>query len=207
MIGDNFMWFPGDAWKGQDIAGISGETNDEWFAKEKAFELLSFNFKIECGDTTTGGEGAGKGKFGEFNITKGVDTASVPLYKACSLGDTFPNAMLAIRKSGGDNLLYLQYIFRAVRVASITWEGGSGAERPKETMSFIFKAMGMQYVMQRADGTGAPKGVSWYWNAAVQGTDRGSSSLTIPGIADPPSPVFLNPVQTYVAPPVSGKPR
>lgn len=183
MIGDNFMWFP-------DKTGskILGETTDDVFAKKNAFELLSFTFTMTCEETTEGkgssGASAGKAKFGQFTIEKTVDTASVPLYKACSMGTVFPTIMLAVRKAGGSHLLYLQYIFRYNQVTGITWSGGAGSEAPKETMTFSFKAMGVQYIRQQADGREGNK-QQWAWNTAEQG----GCTLDIKGIE--PAPSFL----------------
>ena len=183
MTGDNFMWFPE-----KSGTAIAGETTDEAFARRKAFEVTSFSFNMQASETTeeTGSSGgSGKAKFGSFTIDKIVDSASVPLYKACSMGTVFPTIMLAIRKVGGSPLLYLQYIFRYNQVTGITWSGGSGAERPKETMVFTFKAMGVQYIQQKADGREGPK-QQWSWNTS----DQGGCTLDIKGIE--PAPSFLS---------------
>lgn len=181
MYGDNFMWFPKNIGKESEI---KGETNDQSFAARNAFEVLDFNFNMTC-EESTGGKGStsgrGKAKFGSFTITKAIDLASVPLYMVCSQGTIMPTIMLAIRKSGGSPLIYLQYIFRYNQVTSISWKGGSGDKRPEETMTFTFKAMGMQYIPQKADGTqGIAK--SWAWNVV----DQGATNLDITGIEPPP---------------------
>jgi type VI protein secretion system component Hcp len=183
MIGDNFMWFP-------DKSGskIQGETTDEWFSQRKAFELLNFSFAMTCDESTeakgASGAGAGKAKFNAFTIDKTVDSASVPLYKACSQGTVFPTIMLAVRKAGGSSLLYLQYIFRYNQVTGITWSGGSGNEAPKEQMTFSFKAMGLQYIQQLADGREGNR-QQWAWNTS----DQGGCTLDIKGIE--PAPNYL----------------
>jgi type VI secretion system secreted protein Hcp len=185
MIGDNFMWFPE-----KSGAKISGETSDEQFSKKKAFEVQNFSFTMTSEEATESGKGstgssAGKAKFGTFSIDKVVDSASVPLYKACSLGTIFPSIMLAIRRAGGSPLLYLQYIFRYNQITGITWSGGSGQERPKEQMVFSFKAMGVQYIQQEPDGREGSKQM-WSWNTVNQG----SPTLDITGIE--PAPNFLS---------------
>jgi len=182
MTGDNFMWFPE-----KSGAQIQGETSDDWFSKRNAFEVLTFSFNMSSAESTEGkssGSGSGKAKFGSFSVDKVVDSASVPLYKACSQGTVFPTIMLAIRKVGGSPLLYLQYIFRYNQVTGITWSGGSGQERPKEKMVFSFKAMGVQYIQQKADGREGNK-QQWSWNTA----DQGGCTLDIKGIE--PAPNFL----------------
>jgi type VI protein secretion system component Hcp len=183
--GDNFMWFP----EGSGDRPM-GETTDAWFAGKKAFEVWDLKFNMNNSESTDApsggggkGGGAGKAKFGEFSISKTVDSASVPLYKACSLGNRFPTAMLAIRKAGGSNLLYIQFIFRDCQVTGITWNAGTAGKRPTEDITFAFKAMGFQYIPQNEDGRSG-KPLAWSWNTAVnQGT------LEMKGL--PSAPNFL----------------
>jgi len=195
MIGDNFLWFP-------DKSGpqISGETTDDYFSKKSALEIESFEFGMSSNESTEAkGGGAGKGgggggapsssgsqggkaKFGAITVEKKVDTASVPLYKACSQGTIFPTIMLVLRESGGTPLLYLQYIFRYNQITGISWSGGSGDKRPKEKVTFTFKAMGCQYIQQLPNGREGNK-QQWAWNTV----DQGVSSLTITGIDPPPN--------------------
>jgi type VI protein secretion system component Hcp len=194
MIGDNFLWFP-------DKTGpqISGETTDDYFSTKHALEVEGFEFGMSSNEATEKGGGAGgkgsapggssssgsaggKAKFGAISIEKKVDSASVPLYKACSLGTIFPTVMLVLRESGGTPLLYLQYIFRYNQITGISWSGGSGDKRPKEKVTFTFKAMGCQYIQQLPNGREGNK-QQWSWNTV----DQGVSSLTITGIDPPPN--------------------
>lgn len=186
MAADNFLWFP-DAATGGLLSGKSaqpeGETTDSWFSKKKALEVLSLQFAVAQAETTgSGSTGAssGKAKFEEFSIEKFVDLASVPLFQACSAGAHFPSVMLAVRKAGGSNLLYAQYIFRQVFVTNISWNGGGGDEAPKESVKFKFGAMGIQYIQQKADGTEGTK-MQGYWN-----TTTNKPSLDVAGLSAAP---------------------
>jgi type VI secretion system secreted protein Hcp len=168
MACDNFIWFPTAATGGllSDAATKpQGETQDKWFSTKGALELLSFSFGAAQAETTgsaSSGAAAGKAKFNEFSVEKFVDLASVPLYSACAAGAHYPSVCLAIRKAGGSNLLYLQYIFRMVFVTGINWSGGGGEEAPKETIKFKYGAMGIQYVRQLSTGAaGTPTQVMW----------------------------------------------
>ena len=197
MISDNFMWFNGGP-------VVQGETTDVDFGKDYvgAFEVTNFTFNVTSEDSSSdggGGSGAeggsgsgasGKAKFGDFSIDKVVDTASPQIYKAICLATIFPSIMLAIRKAGGGNLVYLEYIFRYNTIKDITWTGGSGSERPKETIKFAFRAMGMQYVEAGPKGTPVSRQV-WAWNTANQ--DSPTPDLTIPGIAAAPKFILFKP--------------
>jgi type VI secretion system secreted protein Hcp len=186
MACDNFLYFPEKAKGGLLGSGEQpkGETTDAWFIKQNALELLSISFGISQAETTgsgTTGSGAGKAKFEEFTIEKYVDLSSVPLYQACVAGAHYPSVMLAIRKSGGEGLLYLQYCFRQVFVTSIAWSGGGGEEAPKETIKFKYGAMGVQYVPQKATGEGDTPIVAM-WCTVTNKPD-----LSVPGLGGAPA--------------------
>jgi type VI secretion system secreted protein Hcp len=194
MPADNFLWFPSAATGGLlTQAGYNadkpkGETTDAYFVKQNALEVLSFSFGVSQAETTgsaSTGAGAGKAKFEEFSIEKAVDLASVPLYVACAAGAHFPTVNLAIRKAGGSQLLYLQYIFRMVFVTNISWSGGGGDEAPKETVKFKFGAMGIQYLQQTSTGAVDPKGkmIGWWSTTSNQPTYK------VAGLSD--TPTFL----------------
>jgi type VI secretion system secreted protein Hcp len=187
MAADNFLWFP-EAAKGgllsSKAAQPEGETTDNWFSKKKALEILSFSFGVSQAETSgsaSTGAGAGKAKFDEFSVEKAVDLSSVPLYNACTAGAHFPSIMLIIRKSGGQNMLYLQYVFCMVFVTNVSWSGGGGEEAPRETIKFKFGAMGIQYIQQKADGTEGTK-MQGAWT-----TTGNKPSLEVTGLSAPPS--------------------
>jgi type VI secretion system secreted protein Hcp len=196
MAADNFIWFPTPATGGLLQGGgdqPSGESTDAWFGKggtlglsKPALECLSFSFGVSQAETTgsyTTGAGAGKVKFEEFQIEKYVDTASCPLYNACTAGAHFPAVMLACRKAGGTPLLYLQYCFRMVFVTGINWSGGGGEEQPKETIKFKFAALGIQYIQQLPTG-GVGTTMSAMWSLAGN-----KPTLDVTGLG--PAPQYL----------------
>jgi type VI secretion system secreted protein Hcp len=174
MAADNYLYFPAAATGGLlqgKATQPEGETTDDWFAKHKAVQINTFGFGVSQAETSgsaTGGASAGKAKFEEFTIEKDVDKASPPLFVACVVGAHYPSIMLVIRKAGGGNLLYLQFIFRQVFVTGINWSGGGGEENFKESIKFKFGAMGIQYVQQLATG-GEGKKMQGAWNTVNNG--------------------------------------
>lgn len=185
MIGDNFMWIPE-----QGGIKVKGETSDSYFSKLGAFELNSFKFLMDNKEAVDSpsktSSAAGKAKFQDFTVRKRMDTASVPLYKLCSQGTMIPTVMLASRKAaGGHGLLYMQYIFRYCFVTGITWEGGKGEDAAGEDLVFSFKAMGFQYISQKADGSPGTR-QAWSWNTATQDDKPGAPGLDIEGLEKAP---------------------
>lgn len=140
-------------------------------------------------DSETEQKDAGDLKFENLEFEKYVDSASAPLYRACSEGTPIPTIMMAIRKAGGDPLRYLQYIFRDNRVTGISWRDGGGRTLVSESFTISFKAMGMQYIQQNADRTLAA-GKQWAWNVVMQDVHgKGTGTLEVDNL--PPAPSFL----------------
>lgn len=170
MASDNFLIFTGAATGGLlqgKAVQPEGESTDDEMAKVKAVELASFSFEVTQSETTgsgTTGSSAGRAKFGEMTIEKDVDQATAPLFNACAGGAHFPTLLIVSRKSGGDHLKFLQYMFSQVFVTNISWSGADGDTNPKESVKFRFGAMGVQYIQQKPDGTQGTK-VSAGWSA------------------------------------------
>ncbi|MCA1686703.1 MAG: type VI secretion system tube protein Hcp [Planctomycetia bacterium] len=146
---------------------VVGETQDKDF--KNALEIKEFSFGVE-NPTTIGsmsaGAGAGRAKFNEFTVKKGVDIASPPLFLAAGLGCHFPTVSLVVRKAGGVKVPYLVYTFKMVFVTKVEWSGGGGEEAPDEDVTFVYGAMEIQYTQQ--DSTGAEKGTSkCQWSQVV----------------------------------------
>ena len=137
---------------------------------------------------TVGGQVIAPVKFQTLTVTKVIDYASPMLYKAlCQCGEKkkerrirIPSAMLAMRKPGGQYLLYAQFIFRDVVVSKIEWDGGGGDKTPTEKVTFVFNAMGFQYLRQAAKGSVATRW-EWHWNTA-----ESISTLAIQGDSSSP---------------------
>jgi len=168
MAVDSFIWFTAPATGGQLSSAATkpqGETQDKFFSTKGALEVMSCSISMEQAQTVgsmSSGSSAGKIKFNEFTVERAVDLASVPLFNACCAGAHFPALHLALRKAGGEQLKYFQLIFRQVFVTKISVTGGGGEEAPKETITFVFGAMGVQYARQLTTGkAGTPIQAMW----------------------------------------------
>jgi type VI protein secretion system component Hcp len=143
------------------------------------------------------GGAKGKASLGSLTITKQLDSGSTNFYEYCSTGDVIPTINVAIRKSGGDRLIYLQYCFRANQITSVGWSGGEGTQRPVENLTIEFKAMAMAYERQSSgasyetDHSGEDPGShhEWTWNVTQTGDDQTSLIINGEDVDDP----FLDP--------------
>jgi type VI secretion system secreted protein Hcp len=164
MAVDAFIWFEG---QGAGMRKIEGETQDSVFMKGGtgdasavgAFEIKDFSFDAENPTTigsATGGAGAGKAKFGEFNITKLTDAASPNFFMNCVAGAHYDKVTLALRKAGanpnttGDP--FMTYKFGTVFTTKIGWDG-PGDEGANEKISFAYGSLEIKYFIQKKDGT------------------------------------------------------
>jgi type VI secretion system secreted protein Hcp len=121
------------------------------------FEVEDYSFDIEqvlnIGSQSSGA-GAGKVTFNPFSITRKIDCASPKFYeKACS-GTPFAQVGLGLRKSAGgqvSGVMFLAFTFKLVAVKTVSWAHDD--ESPKETVTFEYGALNVQYCQQAPDGS------------------------------------------------------
>jgi type VI secretion system secreted protein Hcp len=140
---------------------VAGESQDKTYGKT-AFEIKDFEIGVENPTTigsATGGAGAGKVKFNEFQVKKNLDTASPVLFQNCAAGQHYDHAILYCRKAGtsptGSGKAYLTFVFTTVFTTKVEWSG-PGDEGPEETITFVYGTMQVKYQVQQKDGTLGP---------------------------------------------------
>lgn len=166
MAFDAFLYFPGSV-------EIKGETLDSEMSKKHAFELLSFGFGAENTiniGSQSGGAGAGKVTFAEFEITKRTDTASCGIFATCCTGNHFDEAIIELRRSGGSGqktgATFMKIHFKMVVVNDMNWSGSDGDDICEESIKFRYGAIKIEYFKQDAKGkmskaSGAQGEVKW----------------------------------------------
>ncbi len=125
--------------------------------------------------------------FERLTVLRDVDAATVTFYKACTLNWKLPVAVIVSRLVGGEHLMYLQYVFRDLKVKSINWDsrGKAGSDRPDEVLEFEYHSMAAQYIQQNPDGSAGTKKPTWSCSDLVT-TPGGLSAYFIqPGDAPP----------------------
>lgn len=156
MAFDAFFYFPGQS-------KVKGESGDKEMAKNKAFEIKSFDFgaenTINIGSGSKGA-GAGKATFKEFTIVKQTDTASNGIFQNLCMGTHFNEAVMELRKSGGSvtgsGATFFRVSFLLVAVQDMSWSGSDGDDTLEETIIFQYGAIKIEYYIQGADGKMAP---------------------------------------------------
>jgi type VI secretion system secreted protein Hcp len=148
------------------IAGVDGECTAKGF--EKTIEIYSFSWGAS--NPTTVGSGkdglsAGKVSISSFNIMKKTEKSSATLFQACCSGKHFADALVTMRKAGGEagQKAFLTYKFTDVMIESIQWSGSSGGDdTPTESVSLAFAKVEVTYFAQDDKGAMAKAGqASW----------------------------------------------
>ncbi len=138
---------------------------------KEAIEIESFSFGAENPTTigsATGGAGAGKVSFNEFQITKRVDKASPVLFKNMSAGAHYSKATLTVRKPAAKEP-YMTYVMETVFTTKVDHGGGS-PEVPTEQITFVFGKLVIQSTDRNADGSAAAP-VQYGWNQVTNVSD------------------------------------
>ena len=148
------------------IKEIKGESLDKEFPE--AIEVMSFTYGMSQSGSmhTSGGGGAGKANFNDISFVHYVDNASPNLMLYCANGKHFKEAVISVRKAGGDKpLTYLKITLTNVIVANVSSGGSSNDDRLLENFSLNFEQVKLEYVKQENDGSGTP-GPEFAWNIA-----------------------------------------
>ena len=120
-------------------------------------EVLTVSFDIEQTlniGSQSAGAGAGKVTFNPFSITRKVDCASPTFFQMACSGKSFQTVGLGIRKAAGNEasgVMNLAFTFKLVAVKTVSWAHDD--EAPKETVTFEYGALDIQYAQQKPDGT------------------------------------------------------
>lgn len=134
------------------ITGIKGESID---ARHKdSIEVLSWSW-----GTSTGTARVKKGTvppqcIQDMQLTKFVDSSTPQLLMQAVLGQPAKEAVLTVRKSGGQQQEYLVITMRDVLVTSYQTGGAAGSDLPiVDSMVLTFSRIEGEYRRQKPDGS------------------------------------------------------
>lgn len=148
------------------------------------FEVEDYSFDIEqvlSIGSQTSGSGAGKVTFNPFSITRKIDKSSPLFYQFGCAGTPFSDVGLGLRKSAGTDsagVLYLAFTFKLVAVK--TWAIAHDDEAPKETVTFEYGGLVVQYCQQNPDGS-LQAAITKGWNRVTNKSIDATASLTDKG--------------------------
>lgn len=149
------------------LGDIKGESTDAKHPNE--IDVLAWSWGMSQSGTMHAGTGGGGGKVNiqDLSVTKYVDLASTNLMTACSKGTQYKEAILTVRKAGGDTPLeYIILTMTDVIITSVSTGGSGGEDRLTENASLNFAAVKVDYQQQGPDGKAKGGLVSYKWNIA-----------------------------------------
>ncbi|SOY86594.1 Hcp family type VI secretion system effector [Cupriavidus taiwanensis] len=135
------------------INGIDGESQDASHKNE--IEVLAWDWSIEQQSTMHAGSGGGAGKatVSDLSFEHFIDRASPNLMKYCLTGKHINEAVLVVRKAGGNPLEYLKLTMTDVIVTRVSPKGSVDDEvRMREKVALSFSRVKQEYVVQNAQG-------------------------------------------------------
>ncbi len=148
------------------IDGIDGESTSK--GMEKQIEIESFSWGLSNSATVgsqSGGISSGKANIGAFTIVKAIDKASPNLMLAGCDGSHLKSATVTFRKSTGSSgqkpfeiLKFTDCMVSSYQVSGVT----GGNDTLRESVSFEFGKVDMEYYTQKSDGSTSKAGnTSW----------------------------------------------
>lgn len=148
------------------LDSIKGESVDDKHKGE--IDVLSWTWgATQTGTTHSGtGGGAGKANVQDLSVTKYIDKATPILLKHCLSGIHIKEAILTVRKAGGKPLEYVKIKMGDAIVSALHAGGSGGDERLTETLALNFSKVELEYVPQKADGSGDAS-IPITWNIAT----------------------------------------
>jgi type VI secretion system secreted protein Hcp len=146
------------------IDGITGESTST--AHPGEIQLLSFSVSLmqEGGAAFGGGGGAGKVSVPAVQVTKRVDSVSVPLFLACVTGKHAKTARLSVAKTGDKSGDFLILSLEDVLVSGCAVSGQAADMTPTEQISLSASKIAWEYHPQKPDGSFGPS-VKAGWDA------------------------------------------
>jgi type VI secretion system secreted protein Hcp len=140
------------------LGDLKGESPVKGF--EEQIQILAWSWGLSQTGTTHMGTGGGAGKVNvqDLSFTHYVDTSSPPMIAACCHGTHYEEAILTLRKAGGEALPYLVITLTDLIITSVSTGGSSGEDLQTENVTLNFSKF--KYSYQPQDKTGAKKGGS-----------------------------------------------
>jgi type VI secretion system secreted protein Hcp len=135
------------------IDGIKGESLDNTHKGE--IEILSWDWDVAQESTMHSGSGGGSGKatIKDLSFIHYIDSATPNLIKYSLDGRHVPNAVLVMRKAGGNPLEFLTITMSDVVITRVRPRCEINDARSREVVALSFTKVKIEYVPQNAQGS------------------------------------------------------
>lgn len=146
------------------IGDLKGEAKGAKF--EGMIDVLAWNWGMaqsaNMHSGSAGGGGGGRADVHDLTLTKWIDKATPNLMLGLCKGKIFPEAVLTVRRPGGEQQPYLTITMTNVLVKSLITGGSGGDDRLTENMTLNFEKFKVEYKEQKDDrSAGASTEAAW----------------------------------------------
>ncbi len=130
---------------------VKGEVTTE--GHEDEVQVLRWGWGVSANTAIGSNERTARRVYQQLIVTKGIDTASTALLSALATNDEIKEAVLTMRKAGGEALDYFTMTLNGARVVAIDIDVGDDG-RPLERVAIAFTKIGIAYQPQEGGGIG-----------------------------------------------------
>ena len=134
-------------------ARIKGEASTT--GHEDDIEVRSWAWGLVANTAIGSTQATARRSYKQLVVVKGIDSASTGLMSALASNDEVKQAVLTMRKAGGEALDYFTMTLAGARIVGVDVETGADGV-PQERVSIAFTKIVVQY--QRQQGSGAADG-------------------------------------------------
>ncbi|HZH05731.1 MAG TPA: type VI secretion system tube protein Hcp [Lautropia sp.] len=148
---------------------VPGEANDGDFPG--TIEVIGWNWGAsQRGDQVMGSAARAAADVRHFRFEHQVDSATAGLLSRCVTNALIPNATLTQRRAGGSAAQrFLEIKFKQVRIVDVSLVMSDESLIPRETVSFAFESVTLDYTPQAKSGAAQGGRHSFNW---IAGTAR-----------------------------------
>jgi type VI secretion system secreted protein Hcp len=151
------------------IDDLKGDSVDH--KHKDAIRVLSWSWGMSQSGSTHVSPGSGSGRVNvqDLSFTKHIDDSTPNLIQFCCSGVHFKEAMLTVRKAGGqDQVEYLKIKLQDIIISAVSTGGSGGDDRITENVTLNFAKFEVTYTPQtKVGGSGASKSAIWNIQANV----------------------------------------
>jgi len=131
---------------------VKGEVTTE--GHEQQIQVLRWNWGVSANTAIGSTERTARRVYRQLIVTKAIDTASTALLSALATNDEIKEAVLTMRKAGGEALDYFTMTLNGARVVAVDIDVADDG-RPVERVSIAFTKIGIAYQPQEGAGLGS----------------------------------------------------
>lgn len=142
------------------LDGISGESVDDKHSGWIQISSWSWGGSQISSVAGTGGSGAGKIDVSDFSVMKYLDKASTPTFKSLAFGTHIKTGSMEAVKSGAGGKPFLKIDFQELFVTNQNFSATD--EIPRESVSFSFNQIKIEYSQQNEQGIVTTTGAVTY---------------------------------------------